>query len=151
MTNPELGEAEIAIGGKTYRLALKTRGLIAIQQHFSTTVRINDKDWIVPGNIDEIYRLTAQGSVEHVMVMMWAALLKYHPMSYAEFEDLIDNAGGPQALDAAALRSMGDSLTPDPADVTALGVPSNGNPPKAQARRKRGTGVGSTSRPGASA
>jgi hypothetical protein len=144
MVNPETGEVELTIAGQTYRLALKTKGLMALQQHFSVGDRI--------GDLDEIFDRANKGSIEHIVAFLWAALRRYHPeVTFDGTADLVDAAGGVLGL-GRLFGELQAASAPDPRDVEELAPPpgETANPPTAQARRRRGTGAGSISAPDAS-
>jgi len=140
MANHEQGEIELASGPNTYVLVLKTAGLAALQKRFSPPGAIRDLDVV----LQEVMRGCQAGSLEHIIAMFWASLQKHHPgTTYDETVNIIDDAGGVKGV-GEQLAGLNLSATPDPKDLEEL-KPSNGNPPKAQPR-KRGAGANSTSR-----
>lgn len=137
------GEAELKVGENTYRIVLKTAGLAALQKHFSVPGKVAD--------LDDLLSKVNAGSVEHIVVFIWAALLKHHPEFTIETTtDLIDDAGGVMGL-AMQLLDVGQGVVPDPVDVKELSEGVKKNPRKARARTPAGTGENSNSRLGASA
>lgn len=142
MANLETGDVEFVCGGKTYTLTLKTAGLSAIQKRFSKPGQIKKLE-------DTLLELNAgleAESIDHIVVLIWASLQKYHPgTTYEQTIDLIDEAGGFAGLEQQ-LKALGLSMTPDPADLAELQRGAKKNPQQAQAkRRKRGNGATSTS------
>lgn len=133
--NPEKGEVELTIGDRVYVLTLKTRGLIALQKHFSTPDKRAD--------LADIFVEAESGSLEHGIAIVWAAFLKYHPdVTFDQAVDLIDEAGSLLAI-SEQIAQLSQSMVPDQEDVQALGDDVK-RPLKAQ---RRGTGARSTSRP----
>lgn len=138
MVNPK-GELPIVIEGATYRLTLKTLGLIHLQKHFNAGDQIAD--------IDDIFKKMAAGSLEHIVVMFWCAFLHHHPeMTLEKATALIDQAGGVLGI-GQQLAALGQSVTPDPDDVKEL---EDGETPR-KAQPIRGRGARSTFRAAASA
>lgn len=133
MANPERGEFDLVVNGKTYTLTLKTAGLMALQKHFSTPESVAD--------LTDIFRQVEAGSVEHQVAMLWACLRKYHPeVTFDQAIDWLDDASGLGAV-MALFDDVGASTRPDPRDIDEL---PKTRPQKARAQR-RGTGESGTS------
>lgn len=99
----------------------------------------------------DIARRVSRGSARHFKRFIWASLLAHQPDTTLEdAARLINEAGGMLAMDGL-LGQLATEASPDPKDLTALGVKPEKNPPKAQARTKGGTGQSSIARPAASA
>jgi hypothetical protein len=142
MANPERGEFEVKVKDKTYTLTLKTAGLMALQQHFSTPDKLAD--------LSEIFQRVMNDSIEHQVAMVWACLRKYHPeVTFTDAVDWIDDAEGLQAL-TTHIDSLSAASQPDPADLAELSTGGGESRPR-KARAKRGTGVNGTSSLAASA
>lgn len=135
MANPEKGEYELTVNGTTYTLVLKTAGLIALQNRFSTPEKL--------ASLDDLFQAAREGSIEHRVAFMWAALRKYHPdVTFEQTMDLIDDSDE-AATFMAAFAAVLRTATPDPADVEELKEAGTDRPRKA--RVKRGTGeIGSS-------
>lgn len=134
MVNPELGEIALRVGDQVYTLTLKTMGLSRFQSYFSRPKAI--------AKLDDLWAAVKEGSVEHITVLVWAALQKHHPgITLEGTADLIDAVGGIVGLNDQ-LMGLSASSTPDPADLKALGV-DDARPRKAQRRRRSG-GITST-------
>lgn len=136
----ETGEVQLKVGAHTYRLVMKTAGLMRFQKHFSTPQQIAD--------LDDLLSKVNAGSLEHIVPFVWASLLKYQPdFTLEDTFSLIDEAGGIAGL-GAQLLTLGLSTVPDTADIEELsrGSKKKTNPRKARAART-GTGGNSTSAP----
>lgn len=134
MVNTEQGEIALHVGGRLYTLALKTPGLIRFQKYFSSSGQL--------AKLEDLWQAIMDGSVEHIAVLIWAALRKYHPeVTLEQAIELIDEAGGITGLHDQLLE-LGKSATGAPEDLEALGV--NDRPRKAQIGRRRGIGTTST-------
>lgn len=134
---PGPGEVEFVVGDQRFILAMKTRGLMALQKHFNKGDAIAD--------VQDIFDRARSGSIEHVTAVFWAAFQKYHPeVTFDQALEFVDASGGLDAV-AAQLHELNDSTQPDPADIKEL-APEN--PPTAQAMR--GPGERSRSRRSAS-
>jgi hypothetical protein len=130
------GEATLVVEGVTYRFALKTAGLMALQKHFSTADRV--------APIGEILARVNEGSIEHIVAFLWASLRKYHPaMTLEQTMALVDDAGLDTLMDG--ISGVAGSTQPDPRDALELGMTA-ANPQQAQTRR-RGTGASGNSKP----
>jgi hypothetical protein len=146
VANREKGEVALIVEGQEYTLVLNTPAMVAAEEFYSTPTR--EATW------DEFWSKVMRGSVKAITVLLWAMLRKYHAeITYDEAVDLMDRAGGLQGL-TEIVQSANRASTPDAEDVKEL--VGTVNPRKAQggretARRRRGTGAGSTSAPAASA
>lgn len=139
MANRQKGEAEIQAGGKTYVLRMTMTSMCQAEDKMSTP----DKDV----TFVEIMQKADRGSMRHMRVVFWAALLPHQPhMTLQDASDVIEEIGGVPAL-GAALLAMSKASQPDAEDL-----PKGKRPPKAQVNgAATGTGAISTSKPGAQA
>lgn len=127
--NPEKGEFGVQIGGRPYVLVSTYNGLIALQNLF--TVK-GDKP-----SVEAILTRAQQGDLEAIRGVFWSTLLRHHPeITVDQAGDLIQEAGGPGAVDAMLVQS-GAASAPDPRDLAAIGG-AGPNPPRA-ARKRHGT------------
>lgn len=127
------GEVTLRVGGKTYILALKMAGLMALQKRLSPAGSVKRLDVLLP----ELERAIKEQSLEHLVVFIWAAMQKHQPgTSEADAMNLIDDAGGLVGLEAA-FRELKDSVMPDADDMKELAPAGGGEgrPRKAQAKR----------------
>lgn len=110
--NPDKGEIDLTISGKTYTLVVKTQALMAWQRYFET------KDG--RPSVEVLFKALADGSIEHAVSLFWAGFRKYHPeVTFNMAVDLMDELGGlPAAQDVIA--AFKDEMTPDPKDVEEL-------------------------------
>lgn len=144
MSNREKGEVTVEIDGTSYTFCLDMPAMIACEDHFSKEMG-RDVYW------GEIFDKVLKSSMRHVRVYIWASFLKYHPqMTLDQATDLVQAFGGIVKF-STHIGALGNATTPDVADLKAMGIDAKANPRKAQARRKGGTGLASTSRPAASA
>lgn len=138
MANPEKGEFDVVVNGKTYTLTLKTAALMALQKHFGVI------------DLDPIFHKVMEGSIEHSVAFLWACLRKYHgEITFDECVNWVDDASGINTL-MAQFGDLADSAHPDPADLAELPKPEKTPRPR-KARVTRGTGGNGISRLAASA
>lgn len=132
---PDSGEAILRANGSTYRLAMKTAALSALQKRLSPPGQLLKLDTLVK----EMSRRLMEESIDHVVVFVWAALQKHHPgTTEDEAMGIIDDAGGITAL-TPVFTELASSMSPDPADLKELSKDrTNGNPRKARARKTSG-------------
>jgi hypothetical protein len=143
MANREKGHISIDIGGRAYCMALTLDAMVALEELFSTP----DK----PVTFQEVMERSDAGSMTHTRALIWATLQANDPQpSLSEISGLVEEAGGFGTFTVALLK-VAKAVVPDPKDLDALGIRAP-NPPAAQVgrRSKAGTGVNSTSTPGAS-
>jgi hypothetical protein len=130
----------VTLGGRPFTLKLGLGAMTALQEQIRREI-----DQVLPPDL--ILQEATRGRLLYMRAFIWAALQRYHPeCTLREVEDLLDLASVEEIQ--ALFASLGLLALPDPADVQALGVAATGRPPKG---RRRGTGGGSTSTPGASA
>jgi hypothetical protein len=130
MANQDKGEFDLVCGDTTYTLTLKTAGWRALQQHFSTPDKLAD--------LDAVIAQVRAGSVDHIVVFVWACLRKFHPeIALEAVPDLIDDAGGLEGVDRQVMGELSASMTADPKDRAEL--ESVQKRPR-KARGMRGTG-----------
>lgn len=128
--NPERGEVDLTIGGKSYVLAMGFNGLIALQNLFAV-------DGVKP-TVDAILQRMTRGDFEAFRGVFWALFLRHHKdVTIERAGELMDEIGGMDALDGLLTRAM-EQGHPDPDDTKALGAASR-RPQKA-AQSRRGTG-----------
>jgi hypothetical protein len=139
-------EFDFTLGGKAFKFKF---GLAAVA-HAQELLREPNGTLPTVQQIDE--RLT-RGSLLYLRAMIYGGLRKHHAsLTIDDVDGLLEQITEPEAKNLLA--ACGFSLTPDPADVAVLGVPTNGNgnPQMAQApktaRRSRGR---STSKPAVTA
>lgn len=115
MANPERGEVDLEVNGRRYRLALGLGGLRTIQRVVSSPAHRVTLPEVVHGAFN--------GDIDYLCVMVWGALQRYHPeMTQASVEDLLDEAGGLQAIPRIheLLNEMMSATTPDARDAAVL-------------------------------
>jgi len=134
--NRERGEVSLVIGETSYRLKLSINGMIAAEDESETFgARCT---W------DQIASRAVNGDLRYLVLFLWALTRKCHDtLTLAQVGDLIDDAGGLPGLLQIIKRAV-STAAPDPEDIRAMGGVAS-RPRKA----RRGTGVASTSTPGA--
>lgn len=138
--NPERGEIDIVISGKTYTLAMKTAALIALQKHFSTPDQLAD--------MEDVLKRLREKSLEHLVAGIWAGLQKYHPeISFTDTCNLLDECDDWEKVRFVFSSLMAFAM-PDPADLREL--QGTAKRPR-RARAMRGTGENGISKVAASA
>jgi hypothetical protein len=136
VANREKGEVSLEIGETSYTLYLDLNAMALLEDYFSTP----QKDV----TFDEVLQRVNRGSVRHIRAFVWAALQYHHPtITVKEAGDLVQKGGGLVEF-GRKVQALGTSTIPDPDDLQVLGV--NGNPPQAQAAKRRRGGI-STSTP----
>lgn len=127
--NPELGETKVVIGGVPYVLAMTFNSMIALQQMF-------ERNGEIP-RVETVLQRAQDGDLFAFRAVFWTTLRRHHPaLTIDQAGDLIDAAGGVNALDAMIQRVQAGS-GPDEEDRAAVGGAAN--PPKAaKATRRRG-------------
>lgn len=140
MANPERGELAVTLDGRPFTVKYGLGALASLQE-----LVLRDVGQLLPP--DQIIAEATKGRVLFMRAVIWAGLQRYHAaLTVRDVEDLIDAATVEEIQ--ALFAQFGMVMTPDPADVQALGVAATGRPPKG---RRRGTGGGSTSTHDASA
>lgn len=123
MAHPLSDEFTLPISGTVYRFRFGLREVIDLQE------RLIDGD-AVP-SIQDIDRGVRVGRLRYVRALLWAGLRQYHPtMTEEAVTDSM--AGASEAELQAVLKAFGYSMTPDPADIEALGSAPDANPQTAQ-------------------
>ena len=91
MANPERGEVDLEIGGKTYTLALGVGALREIQKVVHTgDRRVTFKEVILGA---------ADGDIEYLAVLVWGGLRRHHKeITLTQVDDLLDELGGMRAI-----------------------------------------------------
>jgi len=132
MANPQKGELDIDIAGKTYRLALDLNALC----EFQDLVYPNDPDFDMGDTIARI----GKGNFILSRALFWATLRRYHPeMTIRDVSDLVSGYGykpwmdllpklldfmNPDAIDRGVLREAPDTAGPPHAQVDGIGARS---------------------------
>jgi hypothetical protein len=133
MSDREFEEFTLQIGGSPYTFHFGFSEIIEMQDRLSTPS-------YVP-SIAEIDHGIRAGRLKYQQALIWAGLRRFHrDITEEDVARLQAKATGAELR--AVLVAFGYSMTPDPADVKALGEPEN--PQAAQAET---TGERSTSTP----
>lgn len=141
MSNPDSGEVTWMVRDTPYTLVLRTAALSALQKRLSPAGQIIPLDQLLV----ELKRASDAQSVEHVVLLLWAALQKHHKgITEDQVIDLIDESGGIASL-SHTLAALDRASAPDPEDVKELS--RGANPPKARTRKAHGAGETSRSVP----
>jgi hypothetical protein len=128
MANPERGEIDLTVGGRTYTLKLSMNAAVALEKKLNKS-------------IGDIMRDAGNLKFQSIRTVIWLLLQKYHATDFKTEEsvgDLIDEAGGVGTF-FTVLKELADANRAD-----ATGGADGENPPEAQS----GTGEPSTSSPG---
>jgi hypothetical protein len=140
MANPQKGEVPLVVGGRHYTLVLNTNAIATLEAVLST----GDREVV----LSDVLFSMARGSHRYTRAFVWACLRRDHKeITLDQTGELIDAAGGPEAL-FAALADLKRSATPDPDDERLVKAKDKSRP--RAPRRTRGTGAGLTSTRGAS-
>src|SRR5215471_2988914 len=88
MANPQRGEIDLDVNGKTYTLALDLNALCELQ----AVLRPNDPDSI---ELDEVMRKVGKMNPTYLRAFLWATLRRHHrDVTLTGVSDLIVEAGG---------------------------------------------------------
>lgn len=110
--NPQKGEMQVEIGGRTYVLVMTFNALLRVQQLFN-------RAGVMP-TADSIVRAANNGDLESMRALFWALLLRHQPdLTVEQVGDLIDEAGGVEAVNELIDRAHAASA-PDPKDIAEL-------------------------------
>jgi hypothetical protein len=138
------GTIELTANGTVYRLVFNTRAMEALEVIEST------KDREV--TYDEVMARVMKGSVRAMVSLLWSMSREHHPeMTRADMARLIDDVGGLEGVAAVVQTAIGE-VSPDAADVEALGLEGTPARPHKAARAGRGgISTGSPAAPGSAA
>jgi hypothetical protein len=135
------GEFIATLKGQSYTFRMGTRALEDLQELLSPPGQV------IP--LEAIIKDVLQWRLKYVRAFLWAGLRKYHPqITMDDLEGMLDESDEREVQ--ILLSKLGLTTVPDEKDVKELGGGKVANPPEAQARRKRGTGVSSRSKPAVS-
>ncbi len=141
MADRRKGEVPLHVNDKTYTLVVDINTMARLEEHFSTPEKF--VTW------PQILLRLKSGSMTYGRAFFWAALQRYHAdVTIEQAGELIQEAGGFDGV-TEQIAALVSSTAPDPADLKDLNIKPP-NPRKAQTKKRRGTGGGSTSTPDAS-
>jgi hypothetical protein len=137
MANAEKGEVDIDLGGRSYTLVVNVNAMCEVETLLSTPLRRVTYQDVLNG--------VKYQSVVSMRALLWCALREHHKeVTLEQAGRLMDGDDGLNGF-AKKLADLVFATTPAKSDIDALGIKPR--PPKAQRKKRVGTGTRSISKP----